>query len=89
MAQIVVGLMEKATGAEKTVEELPRSGFERKHIGIISPEIDREAAAALAGGRIGMVYGRLGGSAAGRHRAGYSAASSVCCSVLCFWAALK
>jgi hypothetical protein len=61
MAQTVVGLMENASQAEKTVEELLRSGFERKHIGIISPEIGREAAAALAGGSRGIVYGGLGG----------------------------
>ena len=61
MAQTVVGLIENASEAERTVEELLRSGFERKHIGIISPEIGKEAAAALAGGSRGMVYGGLGG----------------------------
>ncbi len=61
MAQTVVGLMENATETEKTIEELLKSGFDRKHIGIISPEIGREAAAALAGGRRGIVHGGLGG----------------------------
>jgi hypothetical protein len=61
MAQTVVGLLENASEAERAVEELLRSGFERNHIGIISPEIGKQAAAALAGGSRGMLYGGLGG----------------------------
>jgi hypothetical protein len=61
MAKTVVGLIDNSSEAERTLEELLGSGFDRGDIGIISPEIGKEAAAALAGGSRGIVYGGLGG----------------------------
>jgi hypothetical protein len=61
MAKTVIGLIENSSEAQKAVEELLKSGFDRKDIGVISSDILREASAAVTGASKGMVIGGLAG----------------------------
>jgi hypothetical protein len=65
MAKTVVGLIDNQDEAQKVVEELLRSGFERNEIGVISNEVRREVAAAVSGASRGIAYGGLAGLLAG------------------------
>lgn len=62
MAKTVVGLIENKAEAEKTVEELLAAGFDKKDIGVVSPEeLARETTAAVTGASTGMLVGGLAG----------------------------
>jgi hypothetical protein len=61
MAKTVVGMIENASEAQKVVEELLRSGFDRVQIGIISSEVLNEAASAVTGATAGMAIGGVAG----------------------------
>jgi hypothetical protein len=57
----VIGIVENADQAKQAVEELLKSGFHRREIGVISSDVMREAAAALSGGSTGAAIGGLAG----------------------------
>jgi hypothetical protein len=61
MAQTVIGILENPNDTQKVVDELLKSGFERRDIGVISTDIMREAATAAAGAGKGMAFGALAG----------------------------
>lgn len=62
MAKTVVGLIENKAEAVKTVDELLAAGFDKKDVGVISPEeLAREATAAVTGASTGMLVGGLAG----------------------------
>jgi hypothetical protein len=61
MAKTVVGLVEHSGEAQQLVDELLKSGFNRKDIGVVSSELAREAAEALAGASKGLAVGGLAG----------------------------
>jgi hypothetical protein len=61
MSKTVIGLIENQSEAQKVVEELTKSGFDKRDIGVISTEVTREAATAMAGASKGIVYGGLAG----------------------------
>jgi hypothetical protein len=61
MAKTVIGLIENTSEAEKVVDELMKSGFDREDIGLVSTELLREAAGAVTGATKGIFYGSLAG----------------------------
>jgi hypothetical protein len=61
MAKTVMVLIEKRDEAQKAVDELLAAGFDRDQLGIITPEVRQEAAAAVTGASAGMVLGGLAG----------------------------
>jgi hypothetical protein len=61
MAKTVIGILENPSVAQQAVEELLKSGFQRRDIGIISSDLLRETAAAAAGASKGMAFGALAG----------------------------
>jgi hypothetical protein len=62
MAKTVIGLVGRADEAQKAIDELLKSGFDRKDIGVISSDLLREAGAAMAGATKGMTLGGLAGA---------------------------
>jgi hypothetical protein len=62
MAKTVVGMIENQAQAQKAVEDLLAAGFDRKDVGLVSPEeVVRESTAAMAGASAGMLVGGLAG----------------------------
>jgi hypothetical protein len=61
MAKTVVGLIDNSSEAQKVVDELLNSGFDRKHIGVISSEVLTEAASAIRGASAGIAIGGIAG----------------------------
>jgi hypothetical protein len=61
MAKTVIGILENPSAAQQAVDELLKSGFERRDIGLISSDIMREAATAATGASKGMAFGALAG----------------------------
>jgi hypothetical protein len=62
MSKTVIGLIENPNEAQKAVDDLLKSGLDRKHIGVISPEeVARETSAAVVGASTGMAVGGLAG----------------------------
>jgi hypothetical protein len=62
MSKTVIGLIENPDEAHKSVDDLLKSGFDRKHVGVISPEkLARETSAAVVGASTGMAVGGLAG----------------------------
>src|SRR5258705_12320809 len=61
MAKTVIGILENPGEAQQAVDELLKSGFQRRDIGVISSDILREAATAASGAAKGMAFGALAG----------------------------
>ena len=61
MAKTVIGILENPSAAQQAVDELLKSGFERRDIGVISSDLMREAATAATGASKGMAFGALAG----------------------------
>jgi hypothetical protein len=61
MAKTVIGILENPSAAQQAVDELLKSGFERRDIGVISTDLMREAATAATGASKGMAFGALAG----------------------------
>lgn len=61
MAKTVIGILENPGEAQQAVDELLKSGFQRRDIGVISSDILREAATAATGATKGMAFGALAG----------------------------
>src|SRR4030088_213812 len=61
MAKTVIGILENPSAAQQAVDELLKSGFERRDIGLISSDIMGEAATAATGASKGMACGALAG----------------------------
>jgi hypothetical protein len=61
MAKTVIGILENPGEAQQAVDELLKSGFQRRDIGVISSDILREAATAATGASKGMAFGALAG----------------------------
>src|SRR5712671_6103735 len=69
MAKTVIGILENPSAAQQAVDELLKSGFERRDIGLISSDIMREAATAATGASKGMAFGALAGGIVGALKA--------------------
>jgi hypothetical protein len=61
MAKTVIGILQNAAQAQQAVEELLKSGFDKREVGVISADFAREAQAALEGGSAGTAVGALAG----------------------------
>jgi hypothetical protein len=61
MAKMVIGVLPNAEQAQQAVEELLKSGFEQREVGVISADLAREAQAAIEGGSAGTAIGALAG----------------------------
>jgi hypothetical protein len=61
MTKTVIGILENPSAAQQAVDELLKSGFERRDIGVISSDLMREAATAATGASKGMAFGALAG----------------------------
>jgi hypothetical protein len=61
MAKTVIGILENPSAAQQAVDELLKSGFGRRDIGVISSDLMREAATAATGASKGMAFGALAG----------------------------
>jgi hypothetical protein len=61
MTKTVIGLISKPSEAEKAIDELLDSGFDRKRIGVVSSELLSEASAAMRGATSGMAIGGAAG----------------------------
>jgi hypothetical protein len=61
MAKTVIGLIENSSEAQKVVDELLQSGFDRKHIGVISTDVLAEASSAISGASAGIAIGGVAG----------------------------
>jgi hypothetical protein len=57
----VIGILENAEKARQAVDELLKSGFDRREVGVLSADFAREAEAALRGGSTGTAIGALAG----------------------------
>lgn len=65
MAKTVIGILENPTQAQQAVDELLKSGFQRRDVGVISSDLLREAATAASGASRGMAFGALAGMLVG------------------------
>jgi hypothetical protein len=61
MAKTVIGILENPSAAQQAADELLKSGFARRDIGVISTDLMREAATAATGASKGMAFGALAG----------------------------
>jgi hypothetical protein len=61
MTRTVIGLIDNRDEAQKVIDELLGSGFERKDIGVVSGALLREAQAAIADASRGMTLGGFAG----------------------------
>jgi hypothetical protein len=61
MAKTVIGVLQNAEQAQKAVEDLLKSGFDQREVGVISADFAREAQAAIQGGSTGTAIGALAG----------------------------
>jgi len=61
MAKTVIGILENPSAAQQAADELLKSGFERRDVGVISTDLMREAATAATGASKGMAFGALAG----------------------------
>jgi uncharacterized membrane protein len=61
MAKTVIGLMDNPSQAQRVVEELLQSGFDRGDIGIVVKDIREEGEAVFEGSFKGMAIGALAG----------------------------
>lgn len=61
MAKTVIGLIENSSEAQKVVDELLQSGFDRKHIGVISTDVLTDASSAIRGASAGIAIGGVAG----------------------------
>jgi hypothetical protein len=62
MTQTVVGLFDNADAAQHAVEDLLKSGFQPKDIGLVAQDIRAESERVLANTRRGLAIGVLGGT---------------------------
>jgi hypothetical protein len=62
MTQTVVGLFDNADAAQHAVEDLLKSGFQPKDIGLVAQDIRAESERVLASTRRGLAIGVLGGT---------------------------
>jgi hypothetical protein len=61
MAKTVIGVIEDPAEAQEVFDELLKSGFDRKDIGIVTPDIISETTAAVTGASKGILFGGLTG----------------------------